>query len=386
MAQDMPTLTAALTGRVDTGNALQEEQRLMALRQQPHGAMVLDLKGLKYISSAGLRVILRLRKLEADLSLVNASPLVYDILETTGFTQMMPVEKAHRSISVEGCPAIGRGANGVVYRIAPDAVVKVYDRPDCLPQVRRERQLARKALVLGVPTAIPYDVVRVGERYGAVFEMLQAQSLSGLIAQSPQDLDRYVALYVELIQHIHAIRVQPGELPSMKALALQWVRDLKPHLAPEKGDKLEALVAAVPDRDTMLHGDCHTNNVMLQGEEALIIDLDTLCVGHPVFELASMHMAYVGFGELNPEAVNAFLRLPAATAQLIWRKSLEGYLGRGDEGANQVEAKAMVLGYARLMRRTLRRGGLDTPQGRAQVALCRERLDGLLEQVDSLDF
>lgn len=46
----------------------------------------------------------------------------------------------------------------------------------------------------------------------------------------------------------------------------------------------------------------------------------------------------------------------------------------------------MVLGYARLMRRTLRRGGLDTPQGRAQVALCRERLDGLLEQVDSLDF
>ena len=51
-----------------------------------------------------------------------------------------------------------------------------------------------------------------------------------------------------------------------------------------------------------------------------------------------------------------------------------------------VEAKAMVLGYARLMRRTLRRGGLDTPQGRAQVALCRERLDGLLEQVDSLDF
>ena len=125
-------------------------------------------------------------------------------------------------------------------------------------------------------------------------------------------------------------------------LALQWVRDLKPHLAPEKGDKLEALVAAAPDRDTLLHGDCHTNNVMLQGEEALIIDLDTLCVGHPLFELASMHMAYVGFGELNPEAVSAFLRLPAATARLIWRKSLEGYLGRGGEGANHVEEKADV--------------------------------------------
>ena len=169
----------------------------------------------------------------------------------------------------------------------------------------------------------------------------------------------------------------------MKALALQWVRDLKPHLAPEKGDKLEALVAAVPDRDTMLHGDCHTNNVMLQGEEALIIDLDTLCVGHPLFELASMHMAYVGFGELNPEAVNAFLRLPAATAQLIWRKSLEGYLGCGGEGANQVEEKAMVLGYARLMPSgalALRPGGgLDIwapGSGGGQVAMMRRTLPG----------
>ena len=100
-------------------------------------------------------MVLRLRKLENEFRLVNVSAEVYEILEMTGFTEMMPVEKARRSISVEGCEAIGRGANGIVYRIDKDTVVKVYQSADCLPDVQRERELARKAFVLGIPTAIP---------------------------------------------------------------------------------------------------------------------------------------------------------------------------------------------------------------------------------------
>ena len=152
------TLTIALSGHIDSGNAPAVEAEIMDIRgNQPHSALVLDLKDLVYISSAGLRVVLRLRKLEEDFKLVNASAEVYEILDMTGFTEMMTVEKARRSLSVEGCEAIGRGANGIVYRIDKDTVVKVYQNPDCLADVQRERELARKAFVLGIPTAIPYD-------------------------------------------------------------------------------------------------------------------------------------------------------------------------------------------------------------------------------------
>ena len=58
--------------------------------------MVLDAEKLEYISSAGLRVILRLRKQEPELAIVNASPEVYEIFEMTGFTEMMPVSRAYR--------------------------------------------------------------------------------------------------------------------------------------------------------------------------------------------------------------------------------------------------------------------------------------------------
>ena len=381
-------LKAALSGHIDSGNAPAVESELMALRErEPHDGMVLDLKELTYISSAGLRVVLRLRKLEPQFKLVNVSAEVYEILDMTGFTEMMTVEKAYRELSVEGCEVIGRGANGTVYRIDKDTVVKVYRDADCLPDVQRERELARKAFVLGIPTAIPYDVVRVGESYGSVFEPLNSRSFSKLIAADPAGMDKYVDLYVDLMKKMHSTHVKPGDMPRMKEIALNWVTFLREYLPADQAEKLVALVEAVPERDTMLHGDYHTNNIVMQNDEVLIIDMDTLCVGHPIFELASMYLGFVAFGELDPNVTLNFLKMTHDTAVVFWKKALAKYLGSDDDAAvRAVEEKAMVIGYARLMRRTIRRNGFDTEDGRATIALCKERLADLLSRVDSLDF
>ena len=382
------TLRIELSGHIDSGNATQLEAEILALREEhPHEKMVLDLRDLAYISSAGLRVVLRLRKLEPELRLVEASAEVYEIFDMTGFTEMMPVEKAYRSISIEGCEAIGRGANGTVYRIDKDTVVKVYNNPDCLDDVQRERELARKAFVLGIPTAIPYDVVRVGDKYGSVFELLNSKSFSKLIAANPQKVDLYVELFVEVMRKMHATHVKPGEVPSMKALALEWAQLVSEHLPAQQGEKLRALMDAVPDADTLLHGDYHTNNIVMQNDEVLIIDMDTLCYGHPIFELASMYLAFVAFGEVDCTVTESFLKLAYDTAGVFWHKALGAYLGTQDEDAiRAVEEKAMVVGYARLMRRTIRRDGLDTEEGRSTIELCRARLADLLPRVDTLEF
>lgn len=382
------TLRVALSGHIDSNNAPEIERELMAVREsQPHDGIILDLKDLEYISSAGLRVVLRLRKMEPQCKLVDVSSSVYEILDMTGFTEMMTVEKAYRTFSVEGCEVIGRGANGTVYRIDPDTVVKVYHNPDCLPDVQRERELARKAFVLGIPTAIPYDVVRVGESYGSVFELLNARSFSKLIAADPAGMDSYVELYVDLMQKMHSTHVKPGEMPQMKHVALDWARFLLDYLPADQGKKLVSLVEEIPERDTMLHGDYHTNNIVIQNNEVLIIDMDTLCVGHPIFELASMYLAFVAFGEQDPEVVVQFLKLPYELAVQFWKKSLACYLQTRDPTTIQtVEEKAMVVGYARLMRRTIRRNGFDSPEGRAVIDLCKTRLADLLGRVDTLNF
>ncbi len=381
-------LIIALSGHIDSGNASQVEQEIGALcAANPHSELALDMESLEYISSAGLRIVLRLRKAEKEFSLINVSAAVYEVLEMTGFAEMMPVQKAYRRLSVEGCEVIGQGANGKVYRLDPDTIIKVYYNSDSLPDIQRERELARKAFVLGIPTAIPYDVVKVGDSYGSVFELLNATSFSKLLLKNPERMDTYVALYINLLKTIHSTHVKPGEMPRMKDVAVGWMEFLRDYLPADQGEKLCALVRAIPERDTMLHGDYHTNNLMMQGDEVLLIDMDTLCVGHPIFELASMYLGFVAFGELDPGVTLKFLGLDHKVTSEFWRRSLARYLDGADEAeVRAVERKAMLIGYARLMRRTIRRNGLNTDDGRAVIEMCRRHIGEILPTLDTLDF
>ena len=87
-------LFISLEGRVDSTNAAETEEALNALRAEAPGTpVVLDCRELQYISSAGLRMILRLRKADPEASIVNVIPEVYEIFDMTGFTDMMPVSK-----------------------------------------------------------------------------------------------------------------------------------------------------------------------------------------------------------------------------------------------------------------------------------------------------
>ncbi len=380
------TLRIYLIGHIDSANAAQVEKEITEVRNaHPECTkMIIDASKLEYISSAGLRVILRLRKVYADLKLVNVSAEVYEVFDMTGFTEMMTVEKAYRVISTEGCEVIGQGANGKVYRIDRDTIVKVYMNPDSLPDIQRERELARHAFVLGIPTAIPYDVVRVGEGYGSVFELLNATSFAKWLAQKPEDLDEIVRESVDLLKKIHSTVVKPGEVPDMRQTALKWVTFLKDYLSPEKGEKLVAMVEAVPVDYHMMHGDYHIKNVMLQDGEALLIDMDTLCHGHPVFEFASIFNAYQGFSCADHTNIERFLGITYEQGAELWNKTLKYYFeGKSEEEIAAIGDRAKIIGYSRILRRAYRR---PDEENSAVIAFCKKEIEDLLERVDSLTW
>ena len=382
-------MTVFLRGHIDSANAPDVEKEINeTLASAPSEPLVVDCGELKYISSAGLRVILRLKKAIPDTTLINVSPEVYEIFDMTGFTEMMTIQKAYRVISVEGCEVIGQGANGKVYRIDPDTIVKVYLNPNALPEIHRERELARTAFVLGVPTAIPYDVVRIeGGGSGSVFELLNATSFGKLLSSGEKSVDEVAKMSIDLLKLIHSTPVQPDSMPDMKAVALDWADFLKDYLEPEYYNKLHDLVAAVPEDHHMMHGDYHIKNVMLQNGESLLIDMDTLCYGHPIFELASMFNAYCGFSELDNSISMSFLGIPHETAVEFWNKSLRLYLdGADEETVKSVEEKAQIIGYTRIMRRRIRRDGFSTDEGRQEIENCHRHLRELLPKVDTLLF
>ncbi|MBQ2679705.1 MAG: ATP-binding protein [Firmicutes bacterium] len=377
-----------LEGRIDSNNAGQVEKDILAkLEGKDSLPVIMDASDLAYISSAGLRVFLHLIKTNPELSITGVNSDVYEILDMTGFTEIMKVEKAYRVVSIEGCEEIGKGANGTIYRIDQDNVVKVYNNADALDEIQHEREVAKLALVLGIPTAISYDVVKVGNSYGSVFELLNARSFSKILAEEPEKLDWCVKEYVDMLKKIHSTLVPEGKLPDMKETVVSWAEFMQDYLPEESGKKLLSLVEAVPHDDHMIHGDYHTKNLELQNDEVLLIDMDTLAVGHPVFEFASMFNAFVGFSELDHNIIKEFQGFDFETASKFWRKSLAEYLSTNNENKIQeVEDKASIIGYTRLIRRSIRRGGLESETGRAEIEYWKEKLINLLDKVDTLTF
>ena len=89
------TLIAKAEGRIDGVNARDFEEALKAAIGTDDNAVVMDLEGLSYISSAGLRVILliakTLRKRDADLILCSLSDPIREVFEISGFDKIIPV-------------------------------------------------------------------------------------------------------------------------------------------------------------------------------------------------------------------------------------------------------------------------------------------------------
>lgn len=85
-------LTLSLNGRLDTTTApgLEEE-----LKNSIDGvsALTIDLRGLEYISSAGLRVLLSAQKRTAGkMKIRNANETVTEIFDITGFSEILTIE------------------------------------------------------------------------------------------------------------------------------------------------------------------------------------------------------------------------------------------------------------------------------------------------------
>ena len=383
---DKNILYIAIEGRIDASNATAAEEKIFAIKKENEGKhTVIDADNLEYISSAGLRVILKIRKEEPKLAIINVSPEVYDVFDMTGFTDMVTVEKAYKRMSVEGCEFIAKGANGAVYRYDDETILKTYYSKDALPEIQQERESARKAFILGINTAIPYGIVRVGDGYGTVTELLNAVNVTKLLCDDPVNIDKPVAYYVDLLKSIHAVEAKEGDFPDMRETALGWADFVSAHIPEAQGKKLRAMIEALPKQNTLMHGDYHTNNIMIQNGEPLLIDLDTLCVGHPIFELGSMYNAFVGFSDLDHNVIKEFMGYDRDTARRFWNASLKKYLGTDDEDVRRsVEEKAMIIGYTRMLRRAVRRP--DEKDSAAMVAHCKEMLAKLLEKTDSLSF
>lgn len=340
--------------------------------------LVLNFAKLNYISSAGLRIVLKLKQAYNDVHITEANMDVYDILSMTGFTNIMDVKKAYKRMYVAGAEIVGEGYFSTVYRIDKDTIIKVFNRTSDENQIQRELNLAKKAFVLGIPTAISFDIVKVDNKLGVRFEMLDCDSLKNTYLKNPDKFDELTDKYVGLLKKINTTECDdPSQLRNIKEFYFEKLELIKEFLETEDYNKLYALLQTIPERKTFVHGDCHFKNIMVQKDELLLIDMDTLSVGHPIFELAAIYAPYIAFDEDDPGNCERFLGVSSDFTKKLFNQIIIKYFGREDQS---IFDKIKLVSYIHMMwwNRT------NEPQNEKRLYGCRERLLKLLKKYDDL--
>lgn len=86
-------LNVALEGRLDTSSAPQLEAEMKALDGITE--LVIDMAGLEYLSSAGLRVLLAAQKTmnkQGSMVLHHVNETIMEVFEITGFVDILTIE------------------------------------------------------------------------------------------------------------------------------------------------------------------------------------------------------------------------------------------------------------------------------------------------------
>lgn len=331
----------SFAGRLDTGTSAEVGAEINdalsrlteADGETPFTQVTMDASQMEYISSSGLRILLSLSKRYKGFRVIDVQPQVYDVLDTTGFTKILTVERSMRRMIIDGCQLIGVGGVGTVYRLNGDTIIKVFREGTTLDEVRREITMSKEAFVLGMPTAISFDIVKVKrptpgpetsetDCYGLVYELLNAETLSSVVKQHPEQLEQYALKYADLLRQMHDIEVPlGGNVPSAKERELEQVNHIRRYFPQESVDMMLRIVESIPDANRLLHLDLQTKNVMVQDGELMLIDMGEVGYGHPMLDIGHAYSAMVNLvGDYDK-----IIGMPRELGRRVWDIAIDRY-------------------------------------------------------------
>ena len=374
------TLILYLEGELSSSNADKVEKEIQEiLDKEKFEKLFLDFSKMKYISSAGLRVILRLKQTYNNVEVIEVPLEIYDTFSMTGFTDIMTIRKVLAKVDITGAEVIGDGFFSTVYRINKDTIIKVFNRTSDENQIERELKLAKQAFILGIPTAISFDIVKVGDKLGVRFEMLDCMSLKGAILAHPDKMFDYLQKYADLLKKITTTECFSPEIPKMKESYLNKIEALKPYIDSKTYEKAKHVITKIEDRFTFVHGDCHFKNIMVQGDELLLIDMDTLSVGHPIFEYAALYATYIAFEEDSPGNCKEFLGIEAEEASKLFYALIDKCFGKDNQ---EILNKIKLVSYLHMIWWTK----TNQPDNDVRFEGCKARLLSLLDKYDDVNY
>lgn len=239
-----------------------------------------------------------------------------------------------KEISLYGLEEIGRGTMSTIYKIDEDRVVKIYGADTTLEEIEYNKKLSDELVAGGVPVVNSYEIVRAGDRYGIVMELLGPDTVAKAVRKDPASEEAYGRKMAELLKKMHRTELPTGDLPDFRSRLSGWIgimlRDH--HMTERTARSMRQLVDALPDTERVIHLDLHEGNIMLRGDELVLIDIDEMCTGHPVFDIATLYINH-DLAAGTPGLLEQAVGLDARTSRRMRKHIMRSYYSTLDAGS-----------------------------------------------------
>ena len=126
---------------------------------------------------------------------------------------------------------------------------------------------------------------------------------------------------------------------------------------------------------------------MKQGDEILLIDMDSVALGHPIFEFGALYATYKGYSCVNKDDVYKFLGITTEQSNMILDLMFKLYFNDKDEKEIQeIKQRASILGYLQVLNSLIHKkekGKIDN-EGEKTIEFCRNYLADNIMKIDKL--
>jgi uncharacterized protein (TIGR02172 family) len=241
----------------------------------------------------------------------------------------------YQNIDISTWTQVGEGGNGKTYVHPghPDFLLKVNNPPRCdEATVKQELDFAQHVYALGIPTPRMFDMVRVGDGYGQLVELIKGKkSLSRICADESSRIGEMAKLLASLGLRLHAIPCNTDFFPSRKELALKGI-DASDFVDDADKEKLRAFLQGVEDEKTCLHGDFQMGNLIISADgKPYWIDLGWFSHGSPMFDMGHLFLVCQVYSQF-PTAQDIF-HMSQEQLKNFWNLFAEAYTGNKDISA-----------------------------------------------------
>ncbi len=307
-------------------------------------------------------------------------------------------------IDVDHLEQIGKGVTASVYILDEDRVIKVFRDVVPMEEIQSEYDCVKLVEKLGVRTPSAREIVKSTQGTGIIYDRVRGVTLSDEMQRNKEKLYDYGVQYGELVKSIHEKTVKNAAIANAKEDFKSFFDGSEDFIPAREKEELLGYIDLVPSADCLLHGDIAPVNIMVQDGQLYVIDVPTIMVGHPVFDLLQPYTfcqetvklveTYLNMTDAEKNSpVGKFLSrfqaryLDRNQSETVWEGFLKGYLGEGAQDKREsIDFTLHFYNSVKFMGSTKMRAKFGDEVVQFMTDYGREWLRSNKQNMDKIDF